>query len=138
MGLNYFSLLAEAAEVEHTIIIENLCGKVKGLEQTIITERNAVLGLKDMVVDLSERIDSSLSTAVASKSAGGHVFGDRINISREREVIRKGIERSEKLILQLISTRIPTDYVDISLIRKCNTVDLPALQSATKRVRIHY
>ena len=34
--------------------------------------------------------------------------------------------------MQLISTRIPTDYVDISLIRKCNTIDLPALQSATK------
>ena len=88
--------------------------------------------LKDMVVDLSERIDSSLSTAVASKSAGGLVLADWINISREREVIRKGIERSEQLILQLISTRIPTDYVDISLIRKCNTIDLPALQSATK------
>ena len=60
------------------------------------------------IIDLSERIDSSLSTAIASESAGGHVSGDRINISREREVIRKGIERSEKLILQLISTRIPT------------------------------
>ena len=76
------------------------------------------MGLKDMVVDLSERIDSSLSTAVASNPAGGRVFGDRLNISREREVIRRGIECSEKLILQLISTRIPTDYVDISLIRK--------------------
>ena len=85
-----------------------------------------------MVVDLSERIDSSLRTAIAKKSASGSVLGDRINISREREVIRKGIERSEKLILKLISTRIPTDYVDISLIRKCNTIDLPALQSATK------
>ena len=68
-----------------------------------------------MVIDLSERIDSSLSTAIASKSAGGHVSGDRINISREQEVICKGIERSEKLILQLISTRIPTEYIDISL-----------------------
>ena len=38
----------------------------------------------------------------------------------------------EKLILQLISTRIPSDYVDIALIRKCNTIDLPALQSASK------
>ena len=85
-----------------------------------------------MVVDLSERVDSSLSTEMASKSASGSVLGDRINISREREVIRKGIEHSEKLILQLISTRIPTDYVDISLIRKCNNIDLPALQFATK------
>ena len=34
--------------------------------------------------------------------------------------------------MQLISTRIPSDYVDIALIRKCNTIDLPALQSASK------
>ena len=124
--------MVETADAKHTVIIEGLCGKVKGLEQTIVTERNAVLGLRDMVVGLSERVDSSLSTAMASKSASGSVLGERINISREREVIRKGIERSEKIILQLIFTRIPTDYVDISLIRKCNTIDLPALQSATK------
>ena len=47
-------------------------------------------------------------------------------------MVRKGIERSEKLILQLISTRIPSDYVYFALIRKCNTIDLPALQSASK------
>ena len=99
-----------------------LCGKVKGLEQTIVTEHNAVLGLRDMVVDLSKRVDSSLSTAMTGKSVRGSVLGDRLNVSRERDVVRKGIERSEKLILQLISTRIPTDYVDISLIRKCNTI----------------
>ena len=34
--------------------------------------------------------------------------------------------------MQLISTRFPSDYVDIALIRKCNTIDLPALQSAAK------
>ena len=42
------------------------------------------------------------------------------------------MKRSEKLILQLISTRIPSDYVDIALNRKCNTIDLPALQSVVK------
>ena len=40
--------------------------------------------------------------------------------------------QSEKLILQLISTRIPSDYVDIALIWKCITIHLPALQSASK------
>ena len=40
--------------------------KVKGLEQTIVTEQNAVKGLRDMVIDLSELVDSSLSTAVPS------------------------------------------------------------------------
>ena len=55
-----------------------------------------------------------------------------INLVWERDVVWKGIERSEKLILQLISTKIPSDYVDIALIRKCNTIDLPALQFALK------
>ena len=122
----------EGTDTEHTMIIEGLCGKVKGLEQTIVTERNVVLGLRDMVVDLSERVDSSLSTAVISNPTNGSVLGDRLNITRERDIIRKGIEWSEKLILQLIATKIPTENVDISLIRKCNTIDLPALHSATK------
>ena len=42
-------------------------------------------------------------------------------------MVGKGIEKSEKLILQLISTKILSDYVDIALIRKCNTIDLSAM-----------
>ena len=61
----------EVVDIEHTVVIEGLRGKVKGLEQTIVTERNAVKGLCDMVVDLSERVDSSLSTAVPSRPASG-------------------------------------------------------------------
>ena len=101
---------AEVVGVEHTVVIEGLRGKVKGLEKTIVTERNAVKGLCDMVIDLSERVDSSLSTAVSSQSASGPVLGDCLNGDREPEVVCKGMERSEKLILQLISTRIPSDY----------------------------
>ena len=122
----------EVVDAEHTEVIEGRRGKVKGLEKTIVTERNAVKGLRDIVVDLIDRVDSSLSTALTSQPASGPVLGDRFNLTRERDVVRKGIERSEKLILQIISTRIPTDYVDIALIRKCNTIDLPALQSASK------
>ena len=40
-------------DAEETVIIEGLRGKMKGLEQTIVTEHNAVKGLHDMVVDLS-------------------------------------------------------------------------------------
>ena len=77
-------------------------------------------GLFDMVFGLSETVGSSLSTAVASRpNTSGSVHGDRLNLVRERDVVRKGIEHSEKLILLLISTRIPCDYVDIALIRKC-------------------
>ena len=70
----------EVVDVEHTVVIEGLCRKVKGLEQTIVTERNAVKGLRDMVVDLSERVDSSLSTAVTCRPARRPVLGDCLNL----------------------------------------------------------
>ena len=73
----------EVVDAEHTEVIEGRRGKVKGLEQTIVTERNAVKGLRDMVVDLSERVDSSLSTALTSQPASGPVLGDRFNLTRE-------------------------------------------------------
>ena len=46
-------------------------------------------------------------------------------------MVSKGIERSEKLFLQLISTTIPSNYIDIALICKCNKIDLRALQYAS-------
>ena len=51
-------------DVEQVEVIEGLWGKMKGLEQTILMERNAVKGLRDMVVGVSEKVDSSLCTAL--------------------------------------------------------------------------
>ena len=82
---------------------------------------------------LNEKVDSSLGTAISSQyNASGSVPVGCINLVRECDVVPKGIESSEILILQLISKKIPSDYVDIALIRKCNTIDLPALQFASK------
>ena len=135
--------------LEQEKVVEGLCGKVKGQEQLIQTEGlmemlvglrekmdsslSTAVGLREMVVGLQEKMDSSLITAVTSQSnTSGPVFVGRINLGREHDVVRKGIEWLEKLIFQLISTEIPINYVDIALIRKCNTIDLPALQSASK------
>ena len=83
----------EEVDTEHTVVIEGLCGKVKGLEQTLVTELNAVKGLRDMVVGLSERVDSSLGTALTSRfNTSEPVFGDCLNLIRECDVLRKGIE----------------------------------------------
>ena len=50
---------------------------MKGLEQTLVTEWNAVKGLCDMVVGLSEKVDSSLGTALTSRfNTSGPVSGE--------------------------------------------------------------
>ena len=40
---------------------------MKGLEQTILTEQNAVKGLRDTVIGLIEKVNSSLGTALTSR-----------------------------------------------------------------------
>ena len=65
-------------------------------------------GLCEMVVGLSKQLDSSLGTALTSQPNNSRpVPGNRLNLVRERDVVRKGIERSEKLILQLIAQGSP-------------------------------
>ena len=46
---------------------------------------------------------------------------------RECEIVRKGIERTEKQLRQLIRNEIQMDSVDISLIKKYKTVDVPCV-----------
>ena len=73
----------EVVDAEQTVVIEGLRGKMKGLEQTIVTERNTVKGLRDMIVGLSEKVDSSLGTALTSQhNTSGPVSGKRLNIFR--------------------------------------------------------
>ena len=52
------------------------------------------------------------------------------NALREREIVRKGIERLERQINQLLATKIPMDKSDIALINKLKVVDVPSLSSA--------
>ena len=78
----------EVADAEQTVVIEGLWGKMKGLEQAIVTEQNAVKGLRDMVVGFSEKIDSSIGTASTSRSnTSGPVSGDCLNLIRECDVV---------------------------------------------------
>ena len=44
----------EAADPGHTVIVGAPCDKVKGLEQTIIKNGSVGLGIRDIVVDLSD------------------------------------------------------------------------------------
>ena len=56
-------------------------------------------------------------------------------MAREREIVKKGIERLEKQILQYISIYISRDQIDIALIKKCKTTDIPAVNSAMGNIQ---
>ena len=52
------------------------------------------------------------------------------NKSREQEIVRKGIERLEKQSFQYIRIQVSREQIDIALIKKCITTDIPAVNSA--------
>ena len=54
---------------------------------------------------------------------------------REREVVRKGIERMQKQISQLISVHISQEQVDIILLKKCKTIDVPWVNAAIGNIQ---
>ena len=64
-----------------TLGVEDLRGKVRGLEQGLQTEGYAFEGLNEMVVGLKEKMDSSLGTAVTSQiNTSGPVSVGRVNL----------------------------------------------------------
>ena len=52
----------------------------------------------------------------------------------ERDIVRKGIERLEKQISQLIESAISKDRVDIALLKRCKTVYVPAVSSVVGNI----
>ena len=49
--------------------------------------------------------------------------------------MKKGIERLKKKILHFISFYIPRDQSNIALLKKCKTVDVPAVNSAMGNIQ---
>ena len=55
--------------------------------------------------------------------------------SRDIEIVRKGIERLEKQIIQYINDNISKDQIIIALVKKCKTTDFPAVNSAIGNIQ---
>ena len=49
--------------------------------------------------------------------------------------MRKGIDRLEKQILQYINVYVPKDQINIALVKKCKTADIPAVNFAIGNIQ---
>ena len=100
------------------------------------TSRYATEGLRGLVVNLSDQVSSNPPTQIIRDES--LTYRDDLNAEmskRECEIVRKGIERNEKQLKQLIMNDIQTDSVDISLIKKYKTVDVPCVHSAIGNIQ---
>ena len=125
-------------------VIEVLRQEVKELSHVVPTDWFATDGLRNVAIDLHKRFNAPLqhsggSSVLLSGNLSPQSSDRQINVmkpsrrescSKEQDIVKKGIERSEKQILQYINVYISKDQINIALIKNCKTTDIHAVNSA--------
>ena len=104
--------------------LDGVTREMDDLFQALYTERVLVDNLRFDVLEIQDRISSSMMGSKENLSNGknSRSLSPRTeNKSREQDVVRKGIDRLEKQIFQYTQTQITKDHKDIALLKKCKT-----------------
>ena len=121
-----------------SIAVELINQPIDDLTQVSCTDQARSADIRFEFADLQERINSSIpfpgavSTRPTAKSSR---MGLREVKVREPEIVRKVIDRLKMQIKQYIIVYASKDQVEIGLIKKCKTTDIPALNSATGNIQ---
>ena len=116
--------------------VNRMRNEIRELRESMTTSRYATEGLRGLVVDLSDQVSNLPPTQIiCDESLMLREDFNSESSKRECEIVRKGIERTEKQLRQLIRNEIRMDSVDISLIKKYKTVDIPSIQSAIGNIQ---
>jgi len=97
---------------------ETMRNEVRDIRKAALTDRFITEELRGMVVTLKEQVESQ-SNIVGANLMNTNSSAVSEGTLREREIVKKGIERLEKQILQSIQIVIPSNPIDISLVKKC-------------------
>ena len=118
------------------LAVESMRGEVRQLRKTISADKHVTEGLRNLVVGLAEQVERSAVVSLSAPGPGSNLHSSSSEgVIREREIVRKGIERLEKQVNQLILVDVSSEIVDISLIKKCKTVDVPGIHSAVGHIQ---
>ena len=122
--------------LQEIIIVDRMRNEIRELRDSLMTSRYATEGLRGLVVNLSDQVSNNPPTQIIQDES--LIFRDDLNAEtsrRECEIVKKGIEQTEKQLKQLILNDIQTEPVDISLIKKYKTVDVPCVHSVIGNVQ---
>ena len=113
------------------IAVDRMRDEIREIRDSLSTSQYVTEGLRGLVVDLSDQMsNTSIPQIVLEKNLVSRDNSGIETSRRECEVVRKGMQRTEKHLRQLILNDIDTEPVDTSLIKKYKIVDVPCVHSA--------
>ena len=86
-------------------------------------------------LEIQDRINSSMMTPTTDFANKKKDSRQSENRSRERDIVRKGMERLEKEISQYTQVQVSKEQVDIALLQRCKTTDIPAVNLAITNIQ---
>ena len=118
------------------IAVDRMRDEIREIRQSLETGRHVTEGLRGLVVNLSDQVSNkSIPQVIQDDSLMFRDHNSGEITQRECEIVRKGIERTEKQLRQLILNDLSTESVDISLVWKYKTVDVPCVHSAIGNIQ---
>ena len=113
------------------IAVDRMRDEIREIRDSLSTSQYVTEGLRGLVVDLSDQMsNTSIPQIVLEENLVSRDNSGIETSRRECEVVRKGMQRTEKHLRQLILNDIDTEPVDTSLIKKYKIVDVPCVHSA--------
>ena len=130
------SLLEVIRDTSPGVIMEGLRTEVEEIRGSVIQTQRSTEGLKSTVADLSvQMLDMSQSVHAVDPSSSSRGRDMDESSNQEREIVRKGIERMEKQLRQVLRFDLSKIGNDISLIKKLKTVDVPTVHTAVSSIQ---
>ena len=112
------------------VAIDRMRDEIRELRDSLVTSRYATEGLRGLVVNQSDQVSSNSPTQIIRDET--LTVRDMLNTEasrRECEIVRKGIECTEKQLRQLILNEIHIE------LKKYKTVDVPCVHSAIGNIQ---
>ena len=116
-------------------VLECMSIELEELVQARYTDRIIMEELTLEVLEIQDRINSSMMTPTTDFANKKKDSRQSENRSRERDIVRKGMERLEKEISQYTQVQVSKEQVDIALLQRCKTTDIPAVNLAITNIQ---
>ena len=116
-------------------VLECMSIELEELVQARYTDRIIMEELTLEALEIQDRINSSMMTPTTEFANKKKDSRQSENRSREQDIVRKGMERLEKEISQYTQVQVSKEQVDIALLQRCKTTDIPAVNLAITNIQ---
>ena len=118
------------------LAVNRMRAELEEIRDSVSSNQHVAESLRTLVVDLSDQVvNSSMNSVLREPIVIEKDARHNESCLREKDVVKKSIERARKQLEQVVSVELRMDTLDISLIKKHKTVDVPAVHSTVGSIQ---